>query len=75
VAQYLTDPKMVRQGLNLLTKAGANASQLRQIALTAAAASGTGGGDVAGGLDDHGGVTIESVTPATPEELARAGAQ
>lgn len=75
VAQYLTDPKMVRQGLNLLTKAGASASALRRAALTAAGASGTGGGDVAGGLDDHGGVTIESVTPATPAELAQAGAQ
>lgn len=70
VAQYLTDPKMVRQGLNLLAKAGATSQQLRRASLTAAAAAGIGGGDVAG-PQDHGGVTVESVTPATPEELAQ----
>jgi len=40
VAQYLSDPKMAQQGINLLAKAGASAQYLRQIALTAAAASG-----------------------------------
>ena len=75
VAQYLTDPNMVRQGINLISKAGASASQLRSLALTAAAASGTSGGDVAAAPLDHGGVTIESVTPSTPAEIAQAERQ
>lgn len=52
VAQYLSDPKMVQQGINLLRKAGADNAQLRQLAMEAAtragAVTGQASTDIAG---------------------------
>ena len=52
VAQYLTDPKMAQQGINLLVKAGASAQLIRSIALQAASTSGALiGAAVAGSME------------------------
>jgi hypothetical protein len=47
VAQYLSDPKMAQQGINLLRKAGASNAQLRQLAIGAALRVGALGGAAA----------------------------
>lgn len=47
VAQYLADPEMTTQGINLLRKAGATNAQLRQLALHAAQSVGAVGGQSA----------------------------
>lgn len=72
VAQYLSDPKMAQQGINLLSKAGASAQRLREITLSAAGASGILSGDAASGALRPSAVTIEDVHPSTPEEIAAA---
>lgn len=48
VAQYLTDPKMAQQGINLLVKAGASQQAIRNLALHAAASSGVLTGSAVG---------------------------
>lgn len=48
VAQYLTDPKMTQQGINLLVKAGASQQAIRNLALHAAASSGVLTGSAVG---------------------------
>lgn len=77
VADYLSNPNMVTQGVNIMRKAGATEDQLRTMAGAAASAAGIGTGDAVSKpmLPDHGGVTIESVQPATPAELAQAPSQ
>jgi hypothetical protein len=45
VAEYLTDPTMAPAGIRLLAKAGASASRLRQITMTAAGAAAILSGD------------------------------
>lgn len=52
VAQYLSDPKMTQQGIALLQKAGMTNSQLRQMALTAAANVGAIGGSAGAAAAD-----------------------
>lgn len=47
VAEYLSNPKMAQQGINLLAKAGASNQRLRQLALTAAVSGGILSGDAA----------------------------
>lgn len=76
VARYLADPNMTRQGIKLLQKAGADNAMLRRLALSAAQSAGLLGGSASAAVqDDHGGVTIEDVHPATAAEIAAATAR
>lgn len=71
VAEYLSNPRMVQQGINIMQKAGATTTQLRRMALAGAAASGIGSGDAASNyVTPPQAVTIEDVRPATAAELA-----
>lgn len=47
VAQYLSDPKMVPQGINILRKSGVTEQQLRALAMAGAASAGASVGDAA----------------------------
>ena len=49
VARYLLDPRMTRQGINILRRAGASNADLRRLTLSIAAATGKQSGDVVGG--------------------------
>ncbi|MGH7749284.1 MAG: hypothetical protein ACREQ5_31635 [Candidatus Dormibacteria bacterium] len=40
MAQYLSDPKMVQQGINIMRKAGATNAMLRRLAIAGGAAAG-----------------------------------
>lgn len=75
VSRYLSDPKLARQGINILLKAGADASQLRQAAMAIAADAGIQSGDAVSKTMTPSAVTIESVQPATADDIAAATRQ
>jgi hypothetical protein len=53
VAQYLADPKMVQQGINLLRRAGADNATLRQLTMQAATSTAAVGSHAATSLTEQ----------------------